>query len=164
MIRIEHDKQVGLIRAMDLPTHAWVGGLQYLICKGYTCITGVMVEEECRQRGIATARFAELNCDRVQLDVLHNNWPARRLYEKLGFRYTGRRRFAPYLTMQNYSDEEAVESMDYWEHMHSNMVVAGKAFLLMLFHFTHALLPVQYMDPHWWGLHLNKPEEESCHK
>lgn len=47
--------------------------------------------------------------------------------------------------------------MTYFHHWKLNMIVAGKALLLFLFHFIHAFIPTKWTDHHWLGLNLNKP-------
>ncbi|NLN55477.1 MAG: ribosomal protein S18-alanine N-acetyltransferase [Clostridiales bacterium] len=62
-------------------------------------ITNVAVEEKHRRKNIALLLIKRLleeakkrNCEKAFLEVAENNLPAIRLYEKLGFRVTGRRK------------------------------------------------------------------------
>jgi [ribosomal protein S18]-alanine N-acetyltransferase len=96
----------------ELYLHLLNGGLVLVAeeegeCSGFLCakaatseweIENIVVGAQVRQRGIADALLSELlrrgqseGCSAVWLEVRESNQPARRLYEKHGFRQTGRR-------------------------------------------------------------------------
>jgi ribosomal protein S18 acetylase RimI-like enzyme len=66
--------------------------------EGETCLVGMWVAGHARGSGVGEALVGQVICDarsrglvRVTLDVAEANQPARKLYERMGFRPTGRR-------------------------------------------------------------------------
>lgn len=62
-----------------------------------TCLVGMWVAGHARGNGVgealvetASADARQQGCSRLTLDVAHDNSPARKLYERMGFRPTGR--------------------------------------------------------------------------
>ena len=94
-----------LIADCDLPPelgHAVPTVVGFLIARQAAAeweLENIVVAEEFRGRGIGTELLKELlteaqkaNSDAVFLEVRESNTASRRLYEKLGFHETGRRR------------------------------------------------------------------------
>jgi len=48
--------------------------------------------------------------------------------------------------------------MSYFTHFRINIKIAGKAFLLFLFHFIHAVIPISITSHEYWGIKLTKSE------
>ncbi len=46
----------------------------------------------------------------------------------------------------------------YLEHLLANWKVAEKAFLLMVFHFLHGIVPCRFTEHEYWGLNLYKED------
>ena len=68
-----------------------------------TCLVGMWVAGHARGSGVgealveaASADAREQGCSRLTLDVAHDNAPARKLYERMGFRPTGRQGVLPH--------------------------------------------------------------------
>ena len=91
------DAQHEFIAAVDGGRVLGYVGLMYVLDEGY--ISNVAVHPEARRQGIGdalidalAAKAAELELSFLTLEVRESNLPARRLYERFGFREAGRRR------------------------------------------------------------------------
>lgn len=82
----------------DAPSAAIGGWLLLSIVPPEAEILNLVVAPDLRRQGLATAllqegldRLAQARVSRVWLEVRESNTPAKRLYDRFGFRQTGRR-------------------------------------------------------------------------
>jgi len=52
------------------------------------------------------------------------------------------------------------KTMKYLSHLYNNWKVAAKAFLLMIFHFLHGLIPCKFTDHNYWNFCLSEHEKK----